>query len=147
MLHLRSAMKKKTGIWLDHKEALMVSMQGDQATVERLESEIDSRFRPSGGRKSGGTSVAQSISREQRADERYRHQCNTFYKTVIDRLNTVDDLFIFGPGGAKHELVKAIEKIKNRRIRISAVEPCDRLTENQVVAKVKSFFSEANTLD
>jgi hypothetical protein len=50
--------------------------------------------------------------------------------------------FIFGPGKAKLELAKEIEKIKGQHNRIAAVEACDSLTENQIVAKVKSFHTK-----
>jgi hypothetical protein len=47
---------------------------------------------------------------------------------------------IFGPGEAKLELAKEIKKIKGQYDRIAAVEVSNRLTENQIVAKMRSFF-------
>jgi hypothetical protein len=70
--------KEKVGIWIDHKEAILVSLKGDQTTVERIESHAESHFRPSGGWKAAGTSVAQSVSKEQKADERRKHQFHKF---------------------------------------------------------------------
>ena len=134
-------MKKRIGIWIDHKGAILVSVEGDQTTVERIESNAESHFRPSGGRKASGTSVAQSVSKEQKADERRKHQFHNFYQEVIKKADKVDKIYIFGPGEAKLELAKEIEKIKGQRDRIATVETADRLTENQIVAKVKSFFS------
>lgn len=136
-----NSMKKKIGIWIDHKEAILVAIDGAQTTVDRIESDAESHFRPSGGRKAGGTSVAQSVSREQKADERRKHQYHSFYQMVITKAGKADSLFIFGPGEAKLELAKEIEKIKGQKSRVAAVETSDRLTEKQVVAKVKSFFS------
>ncbi len=141
MEKLGHIMKKKIGIWIDHKEAILVSLEGDRTTVERIESNAESAFRPSGGRKAGGTSVAQSVSKEQKAEERRKHQFHNFYQMVIKKAGKADNLFIFGPGEAKHELEKEIQKIKGQHDKIAAVKPSDRLTENQIVAKVKSFFS------
>jgi len=140
MATLGHIMKQKIGVWIDHKEAILVSIEGDQTTIERIESDAESHFRPSGGRKAGGTYVAQSISKEQKADERRKHQFHDFYQMVIKKVGKADNIFIFGPGEAKLELAKEIEKIKGRHDRIAAVETSDRLTENQIVAKVKSFF-------
>ncbi|MBU0730464.1 MAG: hypothetical protein KKE17_08885 [Proteobacteria bacterium] len=134
-------MMKKIGIWIDHREAILVFLKGDQATVERIESNAESHFNPSGGWKAGGTSVAQAISKEQKADERRMHQFHNFYQEVIKKAGQDYKIYIFGPGEAKLELVKEIEKIKDRQDRIAAVETSDRLTENQIVAKVKAFFS------
>lgn len=137
---LGHTMKKKIGIWIDHKEAILVAIEGDQTTVERIESHAESHFRPSGGWKAAGTSVAQSVSREQKADERRKHQFHNFYEMVIKKAGKADNIFILGPGEAKLELAKEIKKIKGQHGRIAAVEASDRLTENQIVAKVKSFF-------
>ena len=139
-------MKKKMGIWIDHKEAILVSIEGDQTTVESIESHAESHFRPSGGRKAAGTSVAQSVSREQKADERRKHQLHKFYQMVIKKAGKADNIFIFGPGEAKLELAKEIEKIKGKHAKIAVVESSDRLTEKQIIAKVKSFFLAAGRL-
>lgn len=135
------AYKKKVGIWIDHKEALLVILEGEQPTVERVASNAESHFRPSGGWKAGGTSVAQSVSREQKAEERFKHQLRSFYQMVIQKTAAADTIFIFGPGEAKRELVKEIEKVKGPKGKIAAIEAADRMTEKQAVAKVKSFFS------
>ena len=59
---------------------------------------------------------------------------------VIEHVGDAGKIFIFGPGEAKLELAKEMKKIKGRQERNVAVEACDRITENQIVAKVKSFF-------
>lgn len=134
-------MKQKMGIWIDRREAILVSLQDATTSIERIESNAESHFRPSGGWKASGTSVAQSISKEQKADERRKHQFHKFYQEVIEKSGKAKKIYIFGPGEAKLELVKEIETIKDRHERVAAVETCDSLTENQIVARVKSFFS------
>ena len=134
-------MSRMVGIWIDHREAVLVSLENGATSVCLVESEVGQHFRPSGGWKAGGTSVAQSIVKEQTADERRKHGLQAFYRKIIEKVNgKISEVFIFGPGEAKHELIKEIEKIKGSHITISAVETCDRLTEPQIAAKVKSFF-------
>jgi hypothetical protein len=132
---------KNIGIWIDHKEAVLVSVEKIQAKIERIESNAESHFRASGGWKASGTNVAQSVSKEQKADARRMQQYRNFYKEVIEKAGKDSNIYIFGPGEAKLELKKEIEKIKGQQARIAAVEASDRLTENQIVAKVKSFFT------
>jgi hypothetical protein len=132
---------KNIGIWIDHREAVLVSVDGAQAEIERIESNVESRYRPSGGWKASGTNVAQAVSKEQKADERRGHQLASFYKAVREKAGGAEKLYVLGPGEAKVELVKKIEETKGYRAAIAAVEPCDRLTENQLIAKVKTFFS------
>jgi hypothetical protein len=135
------SMMKKIGIWVDHKEAILVSVEGNQATRERIESNAEPHFHSSGGWKASGTSVAVSVSKEQTADERRKHQFHNFYQEIIAKVGKADNIYIFGPGEAKLELAKEIKKIKGQHDRIAAVETSDKLSENQIVAKVKAFFS------
>lgn len=128
------------GIWIDHREAVLVSVKDGLTSVRRLESGVEPRTHSSGGRKAGGTPVAQSITNEQRMDERHKHQLHTFYQEVIKAANGAEAGYIFGPGAAKHELAGEIEKTKGRSSVLAAVEACDKLTEPQIVAKVKAFY-------
>ncbi len=132
-------MKKNTGLWIDHKEAIVVSIQNDLTLVQRLESGAESHLKPSGGWKSGGTSVAQAVSNEHTAEERLKHQYHAFYQQVIKLLIDSANIAIFGPGEAKIELAKEIAKSGELHKKVLAVETCERLTENQIVAKVKIF--------
>ncbi|MDF1577453.1 MAG: hypothetical protein P1P81_03305 [Desulfobulbales bacterium] len=140
MMKTRS-MTQRVGIWVDHKEAILVSVTDTETTLQRIESHAESNFRPSGGWKASGTNVAQAVSKEQKAEERRRHLFHSFYHGVIEKIGKADFIYLSGPGEAKLELAKEVEKIKGPRGRIAAVEPSDRLTENQIVAKVKSFFA------
>jgi hypothetical protein len=128
------------GIWIDHREAVLVSIENGAAEVSRLASGVEPRPHASGGRKAGGTLVAQSITNEQRIDERYRQQLHNFYQEVIRATGRAEMIYIFGPGEARNELVKEIEKIKRAHPLIAAVEACDKLTEPQIAAKAKAFF-------
>lgn len=137
---------KYAGIWIDHKEAILVFMEeAGIPRVERVKSYAEGRFRPSGGWKAGGTAVAQSVSDEHTAEERRRRQFHNYYQMVMEEVGKADQVFIFGPGEAKSELVKEMEAVKGRHVRIAAVETSDKLTENQIVAKVKSFFEREST--
>lgn len=120
-------MSKTIGLWIDHKEAVLVSIKDGATSVRRVESEVGTRFSPSGGWKTGGTSVAQSIVKEQTADERRKHHLRAYYQELVKAVGAAEEVFIFGPGEAKHELVKELEKMKGRHVRIAAVETCDKI--------------------
>ena len=114
----------------------LVSIEGDQTTIEHIESHAESHFHPSCGWKAADTSVAQSVSKEQKSDERCKYQYHNFYQMLIKKVGKSDNIFIFGPGDAKLELAKEIEKIKGQHNRIAVVEASDSLTENQIAAKL-----------
>ncbi|NNE68547.1 MAG: hypothetical protein HKN33_18415 [Pyrinomonadaceae bacterium] len=131
---------KRLGIWIDHKEATLVFLTNGDAQIKRIESNADSNVRSKGGYKSGGTSVAQSVSNEQKIGERRKHQLHGFYEKVGKAASNAQLIYIFGPGSARNELEKEMKKMKLHD-RIKTVESSDSMTENQKVAKVKSFFN------
>ena len=133
-------MLKNVGIWIDHKEAVLVFLKKEQTTLERIPSNAESHFRQSGGWRSGTTPGVQSIYKEQKAQKRREHQHKKFYHRIIKKIQKAESVYIFGPGGAKQELTKEIEKIKGFHPKISSVQSSKKLTENQLIAKVKSFY-------
>jgi len=133
-------MSKKYGAWVDHRKAVLVLMEGGSATVSCVESKVEVPVETSGGWRSGGAAVPQCISNEQTEEARRKNRLHDFYQEVIKAIRDGEELYIFGPGEAKHELGKEIEKIKGPHIKITAVEACDKLTKPQTVARVKSFY-------
>jgi len=133
-------MKKNTGIWIDHREAFLVTTEGETTSMEHVASGADSNLKPSGGWKAGGTSVAQSIVKEKSAEESRMHQYHAFFQQIIALLGDSDSIALFGPGEAKGELAKEIRSNHDLQNKITAVETCERMTENQLIAKVKAYF-------
>ncbi|MDH3530981.1 MAG: hypothetical protein OEQ28_15580 [Acidobacteriota bacterium] len=134
-------MKEKMGIWIDHKTAFLVSLNDGETHIEQIDSNADSNVRARGGYKSGGTAIAQSVSKERSAEERRKFQLTEYYQTVIKAASNADEIYVCGPGQARSELEKEFRKFRGLQDRIKAVEACDSMTENQIVAKVRSFFS------
>lgn len=137
----KSGHLKQVGVWIDHREAILVSMEGDKPKVEHIASNADSRYRPSGGNKSGGMSVAQDVWKEKSTDERLKQQYHKFYGQVLAKASNAHKIFIFGPGEAKRELAGEIESIKGPHVKVADVQPSDKLPERQIVSKVEAFFS------
>lgn len=141
-------MKKFVGIWLDHREAVIVYLLDNQPftaenqeTIERIESDIERRVKLSGGSRSRKTPYGpQDIAVDGRQEDRAKHQLRSFYQQIIQRLSDADRILIFGPGEAKIELKKEIEKTKQLAGRIKKVESTDKMTIRQVAAKVRAFF-------
>ncbi len=141
-------MKKYVGIWLDHKEAFVVYLvnnqpftAGNQEMVERIESDIERRVRLSGGSRSRKTPYGpQDIAVDGKQESRVKRQLNSYYQQIIKRISDADRILIFGPGEAKHELKKTIEKTKQLAAKINKVESADKMTIRQITAKSRKFF-------
>jgi hypothetical protein len=66
---------------------------------------------------------------------------NIYYEAVIASLRDAESILIFGPGEAKGELKKRLEK-SNLGGRIVGVETSDKMTDRQIAAKVRQYFAE-----
>ncbi len=61
---------------------------------------------------------------------------------VIDYVKKSDELYVFGPSGAKTILKKRIlEEHLIAPEKLKAVVTSDKMTVNQMVAKVKAFYN------
>lgn len=77
-----------------------------------------------------------------RLDDRRKSQLRKYYQGIIRLVQDVSKVMIMGPGQAKIELKKEFEKTKNLGAKIIQVETVDKMTERQIVARVKHYFLE-----
>jgi hypothetical protein len=141
-------MKKYVGIWLNKREAFVVSLaktqplaEENQEILERIESKMERRVRLSGGSRSKKTPYGpQEISVDSKQEDRIKGQLRKYYQQIIRRVSDADRILIFGPGEAKIELKKQIEKSKELAGKIKKIESADKMTQRQIAAKVKTFF-------
>ena len=73
-------------------------------------------------------------------EDRRKHQLHEYYQQIVRRIQDAKKILIFGPGEAKGELSKEIKKSKALAAKLVAVEVADKMTENQIAAKVRTFF-------
>lgn len=135
-------MEKLFGLWVDHEKAIIVSLIDGSHKVTNVESDIEGRFRLKGGSRSNTPWGIQSATSESKRDFRYSKHLNIYFQHIIDLLKDAKQIYIFGPGEAKFELKKKIEKNNILLDKISDIETTDKLTEPQIVAKVKKYFEE-----
>jgi len=137
--------KRAVGLWLDHRKAVIVllSASGEEskliiAHVERQPRRSDSsRIKGHGDRPCNGRNT-QADDIQQR---KYTGALNIYYDAVIAGIGDANALFIFGPGEAKGELRKRLQKRKLAD-RIVGIETQDRMTSRQIAAKVRQYFKE-----
>ena len=135
-------MEKLFGLWVDHEKAIIVSLIDGSHKVTHVESDIEGRFRLKGGSRSNTPYGIQSATSESKRDFRYSKHLNIYFQHIIDLLKEAKQIYIFGPGEAKFELKKKIEKNNMFLDKISDIETTDKLTEPQIVAKVKKYFEK-----
>jgi hypothetical protein len=127
-------MKENVGIWVDHRNAVIVSTSAGHVTTRTVRSDVDAHPHYAGQQDSGG---------EKKYEERHGQQLDRYYDAVISQIGVPEALLIFGPGEAKGELKARLSRSKAFSGCTVEVEAADSLTESQVVAKVKEHFDIA----
>ena len=79
------------------------------------------------------------VTSEDQRDRKFGNHLNKYYDDVIAAIRDADSIKIFGPGEAKGELEKRIER-EGLKAHILAVETADKMTEHQISAKVRELF-------
>jgi len=133
--------KEHVGIWIDGGGAMLVFMNGDEISIERIESGVESRYRTSGGSRGKTPYGSQIVASEGKAEQRRKQQYSRYFRKVFEAIRRAGDILVLGPGETKLHLATAIHKEPALSNRLRKVETCDRLTERQVVVKVKTFFN------
>lgn len=135
-------MALNAGLWIDHREARIVFIpDSGEAELKRLESNVEKHVRSTGGSRSSTPYGPQDVAAGDIQERRFDNQLKAYYKEVIEFLRDADAIFLFGPGAAKIEFQKQI-KSKTFRERIVDVETTDKMTDNQLVAKVRKYFKD-----
>jgi hypothetical protein len=137
-------MKHKIGIWIDHKKAVIVSVSPDRVSAKTLESDVGPHARYSSRAGYPTADGPQEGRGEKKYEERYGQHLDRYYDEVISQLGQAEALLIFGPGEAKRQLKERLSRSKVLSEHIVGIETTDKLTDPQIVAKVKEHYGINN---
>ena len=133
-------MSKEIGLWLDHREAIIVVLTDGGEVVKHILSDSGKHIRYSGSSHSKTPEGLKEVTSEDQRDRKFGNTLNAFYDEIIASLRDADSVQIFGPGEAKGELGKRIEH-EGLKAHIVAVEAADKMTDHQISAKVRQHFA------
>ncbi|HLF27713.1 MAG TPA: hypothetical protein VJG32_15370 [Anaerolineae bacterium] len=125
-------MKKEVGLWIDHRETVIVIVTDEGEEIRRITSNMEKHVRFSSGSSEDG-------SAEDVRDRQFANRLNAYYADVIACIRDANSILILGPGEAKTELEKRLENEKLDG-HILGVETVDKMTERQISAKVRQRF-------
>jgi hypothetical protein len=123
------SMKTNVGLWIDHKQAVIVFVAGKDAETKRISSNLEKHHRQSGV----------SMPADDVRQRELTGHLNSYYDEVVACARDAESILILGPGEAKNELKGRLEKA-NLGGRIASVETSDKLTDPQIVAQVREYF-------
>lgn len=132
-------MKKEVGMWMDHRKAVLVALTDSGEEIERIESMVEKQLRRSGRSPLRGRFEAQQVPADDSRERRLTGQRNVYYDVIIQRIRDAEAVVILGPGEAKGELKKRMER-EGRSPRVIRIETAERMTDRQVVARVREHF-------
>src|SRR5258707_6742297 len=132
-------MSKQAGLWLDHREAIIVILADGGEEIKHITSKGGKHIRYSGSRHSKTPQGLKEVASEDQRDRKFGNDLNKFYDEIIASIRDADSIQIFGPGEAKGELEKRLEHA-GRKKHILAIETVDKMTDRQIAAKVREHF-------
>jgi hypothetical protein len=128
-------MEKRTGIWIDHCKAMIVDPQ--KKNITKIEAETKNLVDRTRQTRFG----EQYLNPEKKLEAKRKKVLKDYYNNVINQLDNESELYIFGPASAKIELQKELDNTHKKFTRVT-VAVSDNLTDNQIIAKVRSFFKD-----
>ena len=126
-------MKKAVGLWIDHRKAVIVSVTDKREETSLIKSDMEKHVRYS--------DATQEDSAEDQRDTRFAGHLNKYYDHVISCSRDAESILIFGPGEAKVELEKRLER-ESLGGRVVGIETVDKMTNRQIAARVRLQFPE-----
>jgi hypothetical protein len=135
-------MEKKVGIWLDSEKAYIVSLIDGREKLEKIESNVESRVRYKGEKKSFSRIGGQLVNPQKKKTKRKKQQLQSYFQNILNKTNDAGNIYIFGPAEAKIGLTKEYKKHKRLQNKVLKVEISDNLTKNQMIAQVREVFTK-----
>ncbi len=138
-------MKKEIGLWVDHREAIIVILNDGAEETKHIASNSGKHIRYSGSAHSKTPEGLKEVTAEDQRDRKFTNTLNKYYDEIIAVIRDAESIQIFGPGEAKGELEKRLEH-EGLKAHILAVEAADKMTDRQISAKVRERFPEQSVL-
>jgi hypothetical protein len=132
-------MAAKIGLWIDHRQAVIVTIMDAGADTRVIKSNAEKHLR-AGDHTLKGPFKARLVPADDRQEREFNEHLKIYYNKIIESIRHAESLFIFGPGESKNELEKQLEK-NNLGGLIVDMETADKMTKNQILAKVCQYYS------
>jgi stalled ribosome rescue protein Dom34 len=132
-------MKKEVGIWVDHRKAVIVTIENKVAVSREIISNMEKHVRFSSSTHSKTSNDSQGSTAEDVRDRQFDDHLGIYYESIVSLISDADSILIFGPGEAKTELGNQLEH-NNLGGKIVGIESADKMTTRQITAKVQMHY-------
>jgi hypothetical protein len=137
------AIRTLAGVWIDHREAVIVLVSGNEEDVTWIKSGVEKQLRRSGRSLVVGPFEPRMVPADDSREPQHTGNLARYYDAVVARLQSASAILLFGPGEAKGELKNRLERDR-LDLRINRVETSDSMTERQILQKVRQHYFHSN---
>jgi hypothetical protein len=134
-------MKTTVGLWIDHRKASIVAITDKGEEIRLIISKAEKQLRRSGDSPLKGHYEPQQVPAADSRQKTLTGHLNIYYDAVIASIRDAEAILIFGPSDAKDEFKKRLKKNKLDG-RIVDSETVDKMTDRQIVSKVRKYFQK-----
>src|SRR5713226_2757608 len=127
-------MKTVVGVWIDRRKAVIATVSDKGEETKVIESNVEKQPGRFAGVRSTTPYESQKVPADDSREREFAGHLHGYYDAVIAAIRDAGSILIFGPGEAKGELKKRLERDRLGE-RIVAVETVDKMTDRQVAAK------------
>ena len=132
-------MKTTAGLWIDHRKAVIVTVSEKGEGTREIDSEVEKQPGRFAGVRSTSPYESQHVPADDSRERKFTGHLHDYYDEVIAAIRDAESILIFGPGEAKGELKKRLERDKLGG-RVVAVQTVDRMTDREIAAKIREYF-------
>jgi len=132
-------MKRKVGLWIDHRNAIIVFLAGEEEEIKLVRSNVEKQIRRAAGSRSSGPFESQAVQSDGRQQRAFTKHLDTYYNEVVSCIRDAESILIFGPGESKGELKKHLER-EGLGGCLVGIETTDKMTDSQIAAKARQHF-------
>lgn len=132
-------MKKEVGLWIDHREAFIVTLQNGREETRQITSDMEKHVRFSSGKHFDSTAGTQGSTAEDVRDRQFGDHLDVYYDGIVSLIRDADSIWILGPGEAKVELENRL-KHAGLGARVVGIQTEEKLTIPQIIAKVNALY-------
>lgn len=123
------------GIWIDHERASVVKANKmGEMSIQHFVSSVESKNHGQYG------DEHVTIINQNRHEERRHNEMKEFCREIVKHIMDADELVIFGPSTAKHDLHHEIEDHKVLNEKLKGIETANHMSSAELKDYVKNYF-------
>ncbi|HAL15972.1 MAG TPA: hypothetical protein DCP32_04230 [Anaerolineaceae bacterium] len=132
-------MKREVGLWIDHRKAVIVTIENEVEVIREIRSNLEKHVRFSTGTRAKGPNAPKASTAEDMRDRQFNDHLGNYYDGIISFIRGAEAIWIFGPGEAKVEFKSHLIRGGLEGI-IVGIDTVDKMTDHQISAKVREHF-------